>query len=75
MSVKRLQKNARALILFCLGRGETREKNLSTLHFKMGILISGLGVLVDFELKCNFSDSTVYNTGNSGNMHSVILTF
>ena len=33
-----------------------REKNLSALHSNMDILISGLGVLVPFELKGNFAD-------------------
>ena len=37
----------------------------------MDILISGLGVLDTFELKGNFTDSTVCNTGETGDVHLV----
>ena len=32
----------------------------------MDILITALGVLIRFELKDNFTDSTVWNTGETG---------
>ena len=46
-----------------------KEKNLSDLCSSMEILISGLDVFFHFQYKGNFTDSTVQNTGETGDMH------
>ena len=40
--------------------------NLDALHSSMDILIAGRGVLIHFELNCSLTDSTVWNTGETG---------
>ena len=37
-------------------------------------LITGLGVLICFELKGNLDDSTVWNTGETGDIHTTVTT-
>ena len=49
-----------------------KEKNLGALTSNMDILISGLEVLMLFELKGNFTDSMVRNTAESGDMHQIL---
>ena len=49
-----------------------KEKNLGTLRSNMDNLISGLGVFGAFELKGNFTDSTVWDTGKAGDIYSML---
>ena len=46
-----------------------REKNSGALHCSMDILKTELNVLAAFELKDNFTDSTVSNTEETGDIH------
>ena len=46
-----------------------KEKNLDALHSSMEISIAGLGVLIHFKLKGILTDSTVWNTGETGDIN------
>ena len=45
-----------------------KEKNLDALRSSMDILIDALGVFINFELKGNLTDFTIWNTGETGDM-------
>ena len=47
------------------------KKNMGALHSNMDILISGMGVFDAFGLKGNFTDSTVWDTGEAGDICSM----
>ena len=55
-------------IQYSLHREEVREKNMSTLHSNMDILISGLSVFVPVKYKDNITVSMVCNTGETGDI-------
>ena len=46
-----------------------KEGNLEALRSNMDILITGLDVCHVFESKGNLTDSTVWNTGETGDMY------
>ena len=48
-----------------------RAKNLSTLHYNIDSLISGLGVFVPFEFKDNLTVSMVWNADETGDIYSL----
>ena len=45
------------------------EKNLESHHANMDILYAGLDVCHVFEWKGNLTDSTVWNTGEAGDIY------
>ena len=49
-----------------------KEKNLEALLANMDILITGLDVCHVFELKVNLTDSTVWNTGETADIFSIL---
>ena len=51
---------------FHLASGEMKDENLEALHANMDFLITGLDVCHFFELKGNYTDSTVWNPGETG---------
>ena len=51
-----------------------KEKNLEALLASMDFLIAGLNVCHVFELKGNFTDSTVWNTREAGDINEQILS-
>ena len=61
--------------MFCLRRGEMKEKNFDTLCSNMNILIAELGVLVSFELKGNLTDFTEWNTGKIVDINAILYEF
>ena len=54
-----------------------KENNGNSLCSSKEICIAGLNVLIGFELKSNFTDSTLWNTGETGDIHrqSLVKTF
>ena len=50
-----------------------KENNLDALCANMDILIAGLGVLISFDLNGNHTDSRVWSTGETGDIHSSLL--
>ena len=48
-----------------------KEENLEALHANIDILITGLYVCHVFEWKGNFTDPTVWNTGETGAINAV----
>ena len=46
-----------------------KVENLEVLHANMDVLITGLDVCHAFELKGSFTDSTVWNTGETGDIY------
>ena len=53
-----------------MASGEMKEENLEALHAKMDILIAGQYVCHVFERKGNLTDSTVWNTGENGDIQA-----
>ena len=54
------------------------DKNLSALLFNVDILFYGLGVLVPdwlIEFKDNITVSTVWNTGETGDIDNLVFVF
>ena len=47
-----------------------KEKNLESYHANMDILYAGLDVCQAFEWKDNLTDSTVWNTGEVGDIYT-----
>ena len=47
-----------------------REKILGSLRSNMDILISRLDVFILFQFKDNLTDSTVWNTGETGDINT-----
>ena len=45
-----------------------KEKNLGALHSNMDIFISGMDVSYLLNLRDNLTDSTVWNTGETGDI-------
>ena len=54
---------------FYLAKGEMKEENLEALRINMAILIAELDVFHVLEWKGNLTDSTVWNTGETGDMY------
>ena len=49
-----------------------KEKNLHALCSSMDILTAGLGVQIRFELKGNVTDSTVWNSRETGGINRLL---
>ena len=54
---------------FYLAKGKMKEGNMEVLHANIDIFTVGLEVCHVFELKGNLTDSTIWNTGETGDIY------